>query len=549
MLLPVLALCYGAVILLGSISAAATVTSTELIKDWALCNNGEEPGYDRRQCVNTAGDSLPCDSRKIPDANCTGLKIHLHKSSFNHKDMEAIWKSTDRDSRIRRVIIKYNASTAAAVHAHIDGWLMHRLWWFIEKETFAWQDEPVLQIVLHRYHHAHEGHLRWLSAVQYPPADICDQSPLVLGRGRCVHPGYAAMMGLYTNWHYWAPYSVFGMHVSTENNPREEMTFISAADCVRVNRWTCAFLPTTNCTIPDIITKCNTSECVDRLPAEHYSIANASGQMDLRPAHEWETGPHNDLQRALHSFQSTKEFPYLTHDNRTGGPSMHEHEGNPFSALFVHMLILRPNLFYRERIARVMSEFAEMYNFQFGSDRCIAAHIRRGDRSVPYKVEDKEALCKKLGEEGIDLGCEQAVMFSQVTLAAVLRRAQMIAGPLPIRHLIVATDDYAFVEKELRRLTASQLDGWRVLPITPPESFLKTNDYSYFRSNMGTMGGVHFISSIKILQQCEGLVAHEDSSVAELFEQAMCVRHYKYMGVCPYAYNVARGLRRSRRRH
>ena len=522
-----------------------TITRTE-VRDWALCNNGvEEIGYREMKCKNYFKKEIPCDDRSIPDEECVALEVRL-EGKIDHKGLDIVWKVADEDRSIRKLAFTYDANLAQSFQSLTDTWLTHRLWWMVEREDYLWQKKPTMSLVLYRFRQNYENHLVWLSKVQYPPSEVCDISPFILGKGTCVHPGYAAMIGTYFNRHYYHAYAVLGIYVSTSNRPDESLTFISAADCPnRRNRWECIFLPSTNCTVPDAVTTCNTTNCVQNADFDYYSIANRSGLPVPSPDNSFGATPNTPEQAHWGYYKDVPDMPYLYNTEQPRG------DGNV--NVFFHLFELRPNLFLRSLIAQMIEEFGKTNNFNFASDRCIAAHVRRGDRNLPEGFTNASEYCKSAaGRSDSDKGCFD-VPFASIGLHHIMKKAQTLAGHLRpgIRTVIVATDDYAFVKSEIVRLEKENLmNGWRVLAITPPEEFFdneQKHDYTFFRSSMGTAGGVHFVGSLELLRHCEGFVGHDGSSVA-LFLRAMCIKHYKYIGICPPALNLAWGLERRKRR-
>lgn len=58
--------------------------------------------------------------------------------------------------------------------------------------------------------------------------------------------------------------AILSSYVSLGNDPADNVSFMTGSDCPHaVNKWTCAFLSPTNCSVPtSIITTCHTFKCV-----------------------------------------------------------------------------------------------------------------------------------------------------------------------------------------------------------------------------------------------------------------------------------------------
>eukprot|EP00981_Chlorochromonas_danica_P009396 scaffold2642_cov183-Ochromonas_danica.AAC.23 len=250
--------------------------------------------------------------------------------------------------------------------------------------------------------------------------------------------------------------------------------------------------------------------------------------------------PRNELQKVWYnSHPNVRQLPEIY---RSQLNKLFQHEdghrlGQTAKSIYIHLFLLRPNVFYRARIDAAIRSFATENNFDFNNDRCVAVHLRRGDRAIPDHVTNISDYCNKIGNLGVDLGC-RGVPFIDMTVKGVLAKAQKLVGSeLPIRTIIIATDDHEYVRNATLSLTEQQLNGWRVLVIAPSKEAamrVHSHDYQYFRSKLGTAGGVHLLSTIRILQRCEGFIGHGGSESAELFIRAMCARHYNYFGICPF---------------
>ena len=97
-----------------------------------------------------------------------------------------------------------------------------------------------------------EGRLRFLAALQYPPQNVCSSTPLAIGR--LLDNGWASMMALYG--YARRKYTISMPYISRRNEPMEESNFATSSMCPHVkNKWLCAFLPPTNCSVPDSVTK------------------------------------------------------------------------------------------------------------------------------------------------------------------------------------------------------------------------------------------------------------------------------------------------------
>ena len=82
----------------------------------------------------------------------------------------------------------------------------------------------------------------------------------------------------------------------------------------------------------------------------------------------------------------------------------------------------------------------------------------------------------------------------------------MMAKPT-IRNLLIATDDYAWLEEQKEIVKKSSPD-WNIYSLPPPHRNNKRNlygnpkDYHYIRSGAATESGVYFHASMMLASQC-----------------------------------------------
>jgi len=76
---------------------------------------------------------------------------------------------------------------------------------------------------------------------------------------------------------------ITAIYVSHKNDPLDNTGFITGSDCPHtLNKWECAFLAPTNCSIPAILTNCSVHECVQQVvPSTFYfSVVFDSGTLN-----------------------------------------------------------------------------------------------------------------------------------------------------------------------------------------------------------------------------------------------------------------------------
>jgi hypothetical protein len=284
----------------------------------------------------------------------------------------------------------------------------------------------------------------------------------------------------------------------------------------------------------------------------------------------------NDEQKRLSikAFNNLPKFMYTLPYDRNLALKNKIQEINHMEATFNFNFLLRPNAFYRSKIDTLIHSFRVNSSPHFNaSASCVAAHVRRGDRiknianinmtqwcfNATRKTDAKQNLClnedkelKPCIEFGsiIDYGCYN-VPFGSVTLKHVLKNVEKLVGPNK-PNVVLFSDDMTWMKEEIKKLNENNNNTskhWNVYylpfqPTTMKKNKIKNEyeEYKYMRSEASTDSGVYFYASLKLAQQCVGLVAHFGSAVAVMFYGAMCSQHASMYGLCPPVYNFEWGL-------
>lgn len=386
------------------------------ISDWALCNNGPaltDPyrGYD---CT----EGTTCDDRVVPETDCLGFYVKLTDNTDIRSSVDklrATFTLFDSNSTIRRLHFEYPPSLYEALTVALDEELTPRPWVLVQSERYPWESingtkeerEQPLWTTIDKYHHGFENRLRQLGATEYPDGSTCEKAALMVSRHDCIHPGYASAIGMYEGNAESYPFSVLAIYASESNTLNDFTAFIGPQDgCPHLNRWLCAFLPSTNCTLPTSLTTCKDSfqyeKCIlkpqetSRFAAIYYNhsfmthdnktlIAHIENQMrwPLNKLQDfyWKqvpafTGPvihyvhprHAPLSYSAADHASAPEH-HRHHFTRHKSEQAHHHlvsynpiKRNPFSVIFQNLYMMRHNARFRALIARQLRQFAVDYD-------------------------------------------------------------------------------------------------------------------------------------------------------------------------------------------
>jgi len=295
----------------------------------------------------------------------------------------------------------------------IDFFLTPRMWWYVVDEPSSLELAPppdgttTTHIRFDRVQHQLEVPLRHLANMQYPSESVCSASVLLLGRHDMGHPGWWSIMASYMTIRGHFRNAILSSYVSLGNDPLDNVSFMTGSDCPHaVNKWTCAFLSPTNCSIPtSVITTCRSFKCVlNCLPdTEQASAVFTSATTDgVYVAKDNHTLFHHALERSrvVHPMQT----PHMEVLRQAAASSSHRQEvlyvkpqgylppsavwNGAFKVNFdlFPLFFLRFSHLYRSIIRQKIAAARKQFEF-LRTDRCLATHVRRGDRANELSTE------------------------------------------------------------------------------------------------------------------------------------------------------------------
>jgi hypothetical protein len=411
----------------------------------------------------------------------------------------------------------------------------------------------------------------------------------MLNRKDCAHPGWGSVTSMYYGLQeIHMKYGISSVYVSKSNKVTEDTPFISSADCPTLkNKWECAFLPTTNCTLPSFIQNCDTENCIETFEDTSYFSAiftNFSESATLLSSHndtelQEKIAPAKKPRNFLQANYSKRYghvpgFTYLRpHSLSTGGKDEVKLFLNPVStqSTISDHFYLRYSSLYRFKLQEYFKEFHERYPFfkremnylqpKATEFHCIAAHVRRGDRMI--YGENMTEYCKT-HQSNEDAGCGTKTPFGNVAFDPLVRKAELLINKLENEqpekgkkkyNLVVASDDPFWLEEQKELYDRSHPDSdWNILTIFPSKQFNFTRKTTFsdndeyqkaiwdLRARGGTKSGIFFHATLKLFQQCDGYVGHLGSGVAFMLYSSMCYRNNLGMAVCPPAFDLRSSL-------
>jgi hypothetical protein len=521
----------------------------------------------------------------------------LHDKNIRHL-LSELFLISDASKSVRRIVIQFLKESHSFVSRLVDEMITPRPWLDVVDETFPSLDSSehrattgtLYHIILDRYHQDYEDYLKLVSSVQFPDHETCLSTPFMLNRKGCDHPGWASVLGMYYLLHSEMPFGITSIYVSNSNFVNQSTPFVSPEDCPTLkNRWECTFLPTTNCSLPTFIKDCFSQNCVGQYPDSTYFSAVFTNMSDdavylSREHNETEykrmvqiaKTPRNMQQTNYsHQYNRIPGLQYLVPRSLAVVPATGELDFQLITVAVGQVLFnniyLRKNSFYRFKIQEYYKEFYERYPFlrremnyfqpaetEF---RCIAAHVRRGDRIV--YGENMTDYCKT-HQSHRDAGCGGPVPFGMVSLDGVVKNAELLVnknstnaeenGKKKKYNLVIASDDPFWLEEQKELYDKAHPDSeWNIVTIFPSSEFNFTrttfenqekylNAIRFLRYLGKTKSGVLFHSTIQLFQECDGFLGHFGSGVAWMLFRAMCHRNNLGKGICPPVYDLRSGL-------
>jgi hypothetical protein len=362
-----------------------------------------------------------------------------------------------------------------------------------------------------------------------------------------------------------------------------------------VNKWECAFLPMTNCTIPKAISNATTQESVsietrdllwavmaDKAAYDGNLLIDAGG-IDVMKLTDGMGIPSSHQRNIANMFKSHDFYYIMPYDKR------YFNKYNPYVAfdsalsVFTYLFMTRPNGYYRSKIKQLLHEMKSRYEetrTKFHTNTpCVAVHIRRGDR-VGFRINMTEWCynathdnnpentgklgCLDIKNRNIlshcpdeisirDYACNYGTPFGSVTLEAVIDKVRLLVNPI-IYNLLVFTDDPIWLDDEANMLKVKN-PQWNIFSLKSPvlpsdidkstiydslETYERAIEYFRFRGH--SESGVYFHASLRLAQQCSAFVGHTASGVSSLFFSSMCLHHAGRYGFCPPMYDFRIGL-------
>jgi hypothetical protein len=470
----------------------------------------------------------------------------------------------DENPLVRRIYID---AMALPIHGNVsvighamDEFLTPRPWWMVIAEKYKIHhehaDRQTTHAFLMRFNPLHEKHLRTVAMIQFPPSEVCAETPLLLGH--MLDKGWGSQLTLWDV--YYHPFTIFNVWDSVQNDKSETVMYASKGQCPDlINKRECAFLPLTNCSMPSCFTTVTgdkvSKECwngKDFLPYTGAFLGAAVAEQEANAE------PHNAYQKKISAsvdFASQKQNTYSS-------PLFIDAQGHklnsphPFDAAITpYAMLIRPNAQYRDMVMDEVHAYQQANSFPLGLP-CVTFHIRRGDR-VPKDTSNiteycdqfvlqADGGCRQSGKEtsfcgsADDYGCFTHNPYGALTLSKYLEQAGNLTEATTA---LIITDDGDWVRKEIQGLQ-EPWSNWNFnvfstkydnhSPKSSPSEQMKFDSIS----GRETSSGVEFLSTVALARQCQAFIGHFSSGFSVALYHLMCLQHGHSTGLCPHACDI-----------
>ena len=422
------------------------------------------------------------------------------------------------------IVVNYSHTfTINEIGAMTDRYLQSRPHWTVFQEEYPWMGH-------HRMYHV--VYIR-LNNIDKPLMSIARvMNPIDCSQRYLIFKGYHDF-DEYGNEHgNLALYADQYMGAIPLVHIKQYAKFIDDGYCPdQINKYLCAFLPMTNCSLPKHYLECKDYDGSCTPGSQVYSSASTDATI------LYEEAGKSDIGQKIPRF-SSEPFSMVGEMIRSHEPLNFEHVSaekylmGGIGSLYFTSIFLRKNYDFRTRIADMIHKFRFLTKPHFSpTKQCVGIHIRHHDRAKPgYDmmkfcqefVLDEGNSCHNRTTGGPiegscghyhNYGCHTPVPFGAITMEAYLKAAELLLEkPHEGRKTAyIITDDGAWVSAEISQF----MKDWDiyVFPAQPNHR------------SRATVNGVTLFASMEVLQQCSGLVGHSTSAFTMLLRAIMCVRH------------------------
>jgi hypothetical protein len=333
--------------------------------------------------------------------------------------------------------------------------------------------------------------LTTFTSYYFPTQETCSSRPLTVNMDKWSTwgNGYFTLSNHQTSF----PETIFSVFVSDHCKHHSGNRFIHRKRCSeRLNKFDCLFLPSTNCSLPKLITDCELSENF-RNDFYYFTNATVDGQeIPNEKMNEYRQSllDHNKLTsipllNELLQQHSYQPFPYKNYEinnvdfifPETLSVSIRD-DGFPhedkFAGIYMYGIHFRENIHFRSKIQEVVqrTRLSSHFGLLRPEEQCVVVHMRKDDRMIKglegsmgdwcrnhtdFTVKDREesATGDYQGaplQSGtwMDFGCLHHLPYGDASLEHFLN-ATLAMFP-ENKNIFIMTDDPSWLDYHVERI-------------------------------------------------------------------------------------------------
>jgi hypothetical protein len=432
-----------------------------------------------------------------------------------------------------RVAIYVKIQTSHPIQGEaLDLFLAPRPWWI---RQFMVDDITDSWILLRREPISAQQYMKNIGARNYRSSSECAATPITFEYMSGDTWGNRGLLTIsysqrYPSW----PYVVFSTRTGSRS---DSLGWVAPDECSLIDKWSCLFLPQTNCTLPTTVV----TSCLPVCGGSHnFERATADGKpTTVTPTgtqHHMKNLPGDSNRKVVNMYP--KEAASIEPHNIVISETSAQPE---IGGIFFMGLSVRFNTVFAKKVFEKVEAFRDSFSPAFHpSERCVTIHIRRGDRtrkgSSFLDTETITEFCKahsQLNAEGkwemdpdsqwvsghnisygqwMNMGCQMLIPYGAATLDHYLNASRLI---LPgVNSVFIMTDDEAALKEEIA------LHESRGAPTD-----LKMYPFAAGEKHRGANmdASAEWFASLMVAQQCEALVAYHSSAAAGFIKYSMAM--------------------------
>ena len=436
-----------------------------------------------------------------------------------------------RDSESREDIVisvMYHKAHLSEYGVGIDRFLGPRPWWVVRTEPYEWQgltEGTTTKIELRRLaSERYDAVLQSIARRQYP--SDCETRRLRV----TFLQGFSSFGNNFFNFNNDAAYCRASVYVPYIHDPNTLATnFLDPGSCPSVhNKFECAFLPTTNCSIP-------------RISSQHNFYSQATPSAKQITKEEFDQPIVKRDRDHEHALEHVKNFESVVSGGlaESSGPWSKTHIRPAYQQLFTYAFLFRLNYDFRRLVAQETKRF-EVNSTTFPTKgKCVTVNMRKDPDRAPIGVNVSE-FCKNAslgirppGNDGARMfsafhnyGCHTSNPYGMITLDDFVKGAGIVSNST---FIYGTTDNARWLDHALRKY--SKPPGYTIVPYAAPPNHRKS----------ATVSGVQYIASLFLARKCSAFVGNSGSAVSALYMNLLCVEHGNVFGRCPPFFDFSHG--------